>query len=71
MTTSGHSKEEWGEEHLHRKGDISGILKDDVFDIVDKGDREAIIHKSLCQSRDTLKKQGLFKWYGFIEAKAV
>lgn len=52
------SREELGEESLHRDGDVSGVLKDEwVFDIVDKGDREGIIHKSLCQSRDTMKEQ--------------
>lgn len=42
-------------------GDVSGILKDEwVFDTVDKGDREGIIHKSLCQRRNATKEQGLF-----------
>ena len=49
---------ELGEESLHRDGDVSGVLKDEwVFDNVDKGDREGIIHKSLCQSRDAMKEQ--------------
>lgn len=42
-------------------GDVSGILKDEwVFDTVDKGDREDIIHKSLCQKKNATKEQGLF-----------
>lgn len=44
-----------------RDGDVSGILKDEwVFDTVDKGDRESIIHKSLCQRRNATEEQGLF-----------
>lgn len=62
MTASPYRKQRGVGRGLHRDGDVIDVFKDEwVFDTVDKGDREDIIQKTLCQSTDAMKEQGLFR----------